>query len=517
MQKNLYQHFYSVLYILSIMIYFLNFLIQNQIIFSFTDSYGIISKMNILFWVGYLILIFLIYFQFKYFEEINENLVYLTLLLLVTYLISTPFFYEHLARFEDTWGHSYLVQEIFKTGEVKQNISPYEDFPGSLLFYGVLFQGFPYYLMKFFPPILYFVGIAVVYMLFKLLFNPKISFLSAVFYMFFNWTVEDNHISPQFLMLFIFFIFLYITIKLFKKWKIKEGLILITLFSFVIVFSHTGTPIFLILILVSTYLLCKKHRKILLPIIIILTTIFLLYSLYTVTLNGYVDQIKNFFTLLYSSNIFSRVSERFVSNTLSREIFIDCRLAITAFSILAGLAGIILLYTRKYTLEAKFFFAWSFCMLAFSFFVGIILKGEFYERFVLISSLPLAGLTVYALNGLKSSAIFLIILLLISPLYFVAKYGNEYFESISSEKLQTDCFHDNFNSNCEDEQKIVDTGLYYDIADLGKKLTVTREETLISMMYLGKSKGEIEDMIRSTEYGQMLDRIYSTYSSTVFR
>lgn len=517
------QKFYSILYILSLIIFFLNFLIQNQIVFSFEDVYGLIFKMNWLFWVGYFILITLIYFQFKYFEKIDEKFVYFTLFLLVLYLIATPFFYEHLPRFEDTWGHSYFVSQIFYYGKINNGLSGYENFPGSFLFYGVLFQDIPYFIMKLSPFIFYFIGMIIIYVLFRLIISSKVSFLTSVFYMFFNWTVEDNHLSPQFLFILIYFVFLYIIVKSFKTWRnkkniLEKNLLLTTLFSFVIIFSHPGTSIFLLLILISLYILCKEFRKILLPVIIIHLSIFLIYNFYLGVLNGYLQYIKDFVNLLVPNKSFSQVSQRFVLNIFSRNLFLTSRLLITIFSVLIGLCGIILLYLKKSTLGARFFLAWSFCMLVFSIFVGLVLKGEYYERFVLISSLPLAALTAYFLNDLKHGAIIvLIILLLISPLYFVAKYGNEAFESISSEKLQADCFNNNFYSNCEDRQEIVNSA-FYQLSSFGKRsFSISREEIMANMISLGKDRNEIEMMIRDIAYNQTLDRIYSTYSSAVFR
>lgn len=521
---NRYKKIYTTLFTCSLLLFLVSTLIQSPLIFSYSDSYGILFKMNWIFWLGYATLLILIYFQFRYFEKIDEKFVYLILLLQVIYLIGTPFFQEHLARFEDTWTHSYLVQEIFESGKVRNDIDIYENYPGAFLFFGVLFQDFPYHAMKFFPPLFYFVEIIVVYLLFKVLFNPRISFLSSTFYMFFNWTVEDNHISPQFLILFIFFLFLYVTVKFLRNWKkekhssVRKGLLLTTLFGFAIVFSHPGTPIFLLLILISVYILCKKFRKILLPLILINISIFLIYNFYLGTFNGYVDLLRNFFSLLYSGRSYSNISQRFVSNILSRNIFIASRLIITTFSVIVGLVGILSLYLKKDSLGAKFFLAWSFCMLVFSFFVGVVLKGEYYERFVLISSLPLAGLAAYFLSEFKYSKIILMILLIISPLYFIAKYGNEALESISAEKLQADCFDHSFYSDCEDRQEIVNTLLNFDLSELGERyFAVTREDVIASMIFLEKNKTEVENTIRNIEYNKTLDRVYSTYSSTVFR
>ena len=103
------QRIYPILYISSLILFLVNFLIQGQIIFTYSDFYGILFKMDWIFWLGYIVLIILIYFHFKNFKYIDEKFVYFTLLLLVLYLIGTPFFYEHLARFEDTWGHSFLT------------------------------------------------------------------------------------------------------------------------------------------------------------------------------------------------------------------------------------------------------------------------------------------------------------------------------------------------------------------------------------------------------------------------
>ena len=504
---------YAVLFTCSLLSFLISFLIQYPIVFSYSDYYGIIFKMGAIYWAGYILLIVLIYFNYTNFESIDEKFVYLTLSLLVIYLIGTPFFFEYLPRFEDTWSHSFLAQEMFGEGRVITNLSDYEQYPGSFLFFGLLFQIIPsYYVMKFLTPFIYFFGVIFVYSLFKYLFDARISFLASILYVFFNWTVEDNHLSPQFLTLYLYFFFMMALAKILSnpKKNMKKYIIIISLLSISIVISHPGTPIFLFLILGSMILLVDRFRNILLPVSTLLIIVFLVYHVFQTTILGsYWGMIENFIQALLEGTLFSRASMRFSASLLSRQIFLLSRIGITIFSILIGLLGIYMIYKRGDKVGAKFFISWSFSMLFFTIFVGLSLEGEYYEKFVLISSLPFAGIGAYFLRNFKNGAFFLMILLLISPFYFIAKYGNEAIESESLEKLKVDCFSYEFKDDCEERQKIVDSQLHWDLNFFGDiDFTVTREEIMANSIFYGKDIATSQELINERFSG--MDRIYSS-------
>jgi len=507
---------YTIIFTSSLLLFLISFLIQYPLVFSYSDYYGILFKMGWIYWLGYFLLIILIYFNFANFENIDGRFVYLSLLLFVIYLIGTPFFFEYLPRFEDTWSHSFLAQEMFEKERVMTRLSDYEQYPGSFLFFGLLFQIIPsYYVMKFFTPFLYFFGILVVYSLFKYLVNEKISFLASILYVFFNWTVEDNHISPQFLSLYLYFFFMMALTKILSKPRknMKSYTIIISLLSILMVISHPGTPIFLFLILCLMILLCDEFRGILLPITTLLVIVFFAYHIFQTTILGsYLEMIENFIQALMEGTLFSRASMRFSAGLLSRKIFIFSRLGITIFSILLGSLGIYFAYIKWYKLGAKFFFSWAFSMILFTTFVGLSLKGEYYEKFVLIASLPLAGVGAYYFKNIKNSAILLMILLLISPFYFIAKYGNEAIESESLEKLKADCFTYELKNDCEERQKIVDSQLHWDLKFFGDAdFTVTREEIMANSIFYGRDVKTAQKLINERFYG--FDRIYSTNSA----
>lgn len=504
---------YTVIFTCSLLLFFISFLIQYPLVFSYSDYYGLLFKMNGIYWIGYILLLILIYFHFVNFKRIDKKFVHLTLLLFIIYLIGTPYFFEHLPRFEDTWSHSFLTQEMFEKEKVILGLASYEQYPGSYLFFGLLFQIIPsYYVMKFFTPFLYFFGIVIVYSLFKYTFNERISFLGSIFYVFFNWTIEDNHISPQFLTLYLYFFFMLVLIKILSKSKknMKSYGIIISLLSIIIVFSHPGIPIFLFLILGSTILLCDKFRNILLPITAFLAIIFIVYHVFQTTAFGsYLEMIENFIQALLEGTLFSRASMRFSTSLLSRKIFLFSRVGITIFSICLGLLGLFMTYKKGYKIGAKFFFSWSFSMILFTVFVGLSLEGEYYEKFALISSLPLAGIGAYCFNNFKNGAILLMILLLISPLYFIGKYGNEAIESESLEKLKVDCFYLEYKGDCEERQKIVNSKLDWDLKYFGfVDFTVTREEIMAHSIFYGKDVETAQNSLNTPFYD--LDRIYST-------
>lgn len=516
------QKIYSILFISSLILFLISFLIQSPLMFTYSDYYGILLKMNWIYWLGFILLLVLISFQFSNFNFIDKRYVYLTLFLLIVYLIATPFLYETLPRFEDTWGHSFLAQEIFADKKVEHGISAYEQYPGSVLFYGSLFQLIPsYYVMKFLPPIFYIFGILIIYSLFKRILNEKTAFLIAILYMFFNWTVEDNHLSPQFLILNLYFLFIFIMVKLIdEKNNRKKYFLTLVFLGTIIVFSHPLTPIFLLFIMGSVFVLCKEYRRKMLPLIIILLIIFTTYEASRTTIfNSIIQYTKNFIEVLTHGLNLQTATQRFGTTFLSRQIFLDSRVGITLASMLLGSFGVIAMCRKKFKTEAKFFVGWAFALVPFLIFVGLTVKGEFYERFALISSLPLAVLAAYFFNEYKIKfGMILVFLLLLSPFYFIGKYGNEAFESISIEKLKANCFSYEFDSNCIENSKVVDSPLNYDIGNLGKSyFVVSREQIIYSSMLYGESVSDITDSINTIVKEYNLDRIYSTGTSSVYR
>ncbi len=503
---------YTIIFTSSLLLFLVSFLIQYPIVFSSTDHYGILFKMSWIYWLGYILLIILIYYNFSNFDKIDKKFIYLTFLLFIIYLIGTPFLFEYLPRFEDTWSHSFLSQEMFENEKVIIGLSDYEQYPGSFLFFGLLFQIIPpYYVMKFFTPFLYFIGLLIVYSLFKYLFNEKISFLASILYVFFNWTIEDNHICPQFLTLYLYFFFMLALTKILSKPRknMKSYVIITSLLSFLIVISHPGTPIFLFLILGSMIIFCEEFRGKLLPLTAFLLTVFIVYHVFQTTILGsYFEMIENFFQSLAQGTLFSRASMRFTTGLISRKIFLLSRFGITIFSVLLGLLGMFIAYVRWHKLGARFFFSWAFSMLVFTIFVGLSLEGEYYEKFVLVASLPLAGIGAYFFKDIKDSTVILIILLLISPFYFIAKYGNEAIESESLQKLKVDCFSYELKNDCEQRQKIVDSQLHWDTKFFGEiDFTVTREEIMANSIFYDNDIKTSQRLI--DERFQGLDRIYS--------
>jgi hypothetical protein len=482
--------------------------------------------MSPIFWIGYLILLILITFQFINFDKLDQRFVCLTLLLLVIYLIGTPFFYEYLARFTDAWSHSYLAQKMFETGRVVNYLNSYEEHPGSFLLFGAVFQEFPsYFILRFFVPIFYIIGVVAIYLIFKRFFNAKVSFLASALYLFFNWTVEDNHLSPQFLVLNLYLVFMLVLIKFLGASKKDKMPYLFFLFLLVpvIVFSHPLTPIFMILILGSVLLLCKKTRSLeFFSVFLFLVLAFTGYTIYnyykSIYPSLYVIYIERFFDALISGG-YSGATERFATTSLSRMIFLSSRVGITIFSLFIGIMGIYLLRKRNYKAESSVFIAWVFSMLLFTIFVGLSIKGEFYERFVLISSLPLAAVGAYFINESRiSKAIILIILLVISPIYFIAKYGNEGFESLSLEKVNADCFAYKFSDSCINEQEIIQTEInpYYSHSGFTVS-AVSREDVMATSASKNMRQEDVVAGIEKIANDKMLDKIYSSNNAAVYK
>jgi len=526
-----YQRIYSLLFFSSLLLFLVNYIIQGQLLFTYFDYYGIIFKMGWAYWLGYILLLILVSYHYTNFEHIDSRYVYLSLFLMVTYFIATPFLYESLPRFEDTWGHSFLAQEIFGSKRVNIGISIYEQYPGSILFYGLLFHFIPsYYVMKFFPPLFYYVGILVVYVLFKELFsfkgtsNAKIAFLIPIIYMFFNWTVEDNHISPQFLILNLYFLFMLLSVKfLYGEKDRKKYFVALTLLGTVIVLSHPFTPIFLLFILASVYVLCKELRARIIPIAVMLAAIFVVHSMYYTTIFDItMDYSKNFIDVLMHGLKFESVAHRLESTIVSRQVFLSSRIGITLMSVILGLAGAVVMRTGKdkatKKTTANFLLGWSFSLVPFLLFVALAVRGEFYERFALISSLPLAALTVYLFNEYEINfSTLLIFLLLLSPFYFIGKYGNEAFESVSVEKLMANCFSYEFYSRCAEDFRIVDSPLNYDIENLNKfRFVTSREEIMAGVVFNNKDIESVSSLIYDIVEEYKLHRIYSTSEASVF-
>lgn len=507
---------YSVLLLLSLLLFLSNILIQGPIVFTYNDNYGILFKMGWVHWAGYITSILLVFYHYVRFGNLNSKYVFLTLSLLVLYLIGTPIFYETLPRFEDTWSHSFLAQKMYETGKVKSTGLRYETYPGSFLFYGLLFNFLPnFYVMKFLPILLYILSAVIIFLTFKGMINAKTAFLIVIFYMLFNWTVEDNHISPQFLMLNLYFLFMFATIKIFDRTKKKKeyGFVIILL-SLAIVFSHVFTPVFIALILMFTFVLCKNLRKLALPILVLVIVLLLVHETYLATtlksLIVYMKGLKDIFSI---GSMYKNAIYRFAgAESLSRQVFLGSRLTILALSVTLGAMGIRALSKKKYKTGARFIFAWSFSLIPFLILMFLVLKGEFAERFALVSSLPLSVASAYFFTHQKSKLLILIFLLVLSPLYFVSKYGNEAFESESLEKLKVDCFVSFFDSNCDEDFIVIDSPLHYDIENLGEThFAVSREEIMSARIYNSyEIDGNVFDFIDKIENERKLNRIYST-------
>jgi hypothetical protein len=513
---------YLVIYFSSLIIFALNILLQGNIYFSYYDSLGLILKMSPIFWLGYILLLILIYFHFVNFDKINKNFVYLTFILLTIYLIGTPVFLEYLPRYQDTWSHSFLANEIYEKGKINNGISYYEEYPGSFLLYGLLFQILPRYAtMKFFPLFIYALGLISIYLIFKYIFNEKISFLATVLYTFFNWTAEDHHISPQFLTLYMYFLFMLVFVKLLNADRSEKKPYFFTalLFIPIIVFSHPGTPFFLILILSSILLLCKKFRGISLYSIIAFLVIFsLTYDLYqSKTLSLYVPHVKDFFRTLLSGEL-SSATKRFVTNQINRQIFLFSRMEIVGIFILFGVIGIYRFIKESYDTGAKFFIGWAFSMLILTIFVGLALEGEFYEKFVMIASLPLAAATAYSIIKFKfSKHLILVLLIILLPSILIAKYGNEKFESISVETLNTECFDKKFNTGCNEKQEIIDITSSFYLKYFGHlDLTITKQEIAGISIFENKNFADVISYVNNYAKENKLDKIYSTHLSGVY-
>jgi hypothetical protein len=467
-------------------------------------------------------MLILVCLQIKYFEKINKNYTFFTLTLLTIYLIGTSFFYEYLPRFEDTWAHSYIAQEMLRNKKVNIGLSIYEEYPGSFLFYGLMFEFLPkYFVLKFFPPLLYIIGLLSIYLLTKNLINNKLALLTPVFYVFFNWTIEDNHISPQFLNLHLYFLLMLVLIKFLmeKKNKIKY-LFIITLFATTIVFSHPLTPMFLILILGSVLILARKLRKDIFPVFVIILILYLTYEIYrTTTFNYIIDYLKNFFQIIISRPSLESATSRFRGlSFLYRQIIFGSKVFLTIFSIIFGFLGSLLLRKKGFGTTANFFFAWAFSMIPFVVIMSQIVEGEFYERFILIASLPLGFLTAYILEqGKFRVRTILIILLVLTIPYFLSKHGNEAFQSESLEKLKVDCFSFEFGTDCEEKMEIVGSPLNWDIENLGKThFGISREEIMASSIYNDKDLDAVFNQIEKQSETNKLNRVYSTDEAAAY-
>jgi hypothetical protein len=150
MERN--EIIYSLIFVFSLLLFLLNYLLQAPLSFGYSDSFGLIGKMGIVFWIGCLGMLILIYYHFSNFEKIGEKYILLSFCLVIIYLVGPPIFYEFLPRFEDSWTHSYLATRIYEAKKVFSTENDYEQYPGSFLFYGLLFEFIPIYMIIFNSP-----------------------------------------------------------------------------------------------------------------------------------------------------------------------------------------------------------------------------------------------------------------------------------------------------------------------------------------------------------------------------
>jgi hypothetical protein len=305
-----------------------------------------------------------------------------------------------------------------------------------------------------------------------------------------------------------------------KEVNKKNYLAILMLIIPVIVFSHPGTPLFLMLILISTFIICKKFRT---PtfgfVIMFLLTSFLLYNInQSKTFESNIAYIKKFLEIISTGRL-PNMAYRFGGAFLERHVFLVNRTILTSLSLFLGSTGIFYMYRRKFNTAAKFFFSWSFSILLFVLFVGFVLRGEYYERFVMISSLPLAASGAYFLGNVKlSKTLFIPLLIFLSISYFIAKYGNEAFESVSSEKLRADCFYYTSHTYCEELQEVVDTRLYTNLDDFGTTyFHMSREKIMFQAILLNKNLEDVIEAVNIIASNLRLDRVYSNYNAWIYR
>jgi len=508
---------YPIIFIFSISVFLLNYLIQGPISFGYSDNYGLITKMSFVYWIGYLGMIILIYYHFTNFKKIPEIYVLTSLSLIVIYFIGTPFFYETLPRFEDSWFHSYLAEQIYEKGKVASTGNIYEQYPGTFLYYGLLFNYIPSYaVMKIIPILFYIIGVTVIFLTFRELDGPRTAFLITILYMFFNWTVEDNHLSPQFLMLNLYIMFMFILIKGLKSKKTRFYWVIIVVMALTFSFSHLFTQIFIILTLGITVLLVKKLRKGVLPVLVLFVVIFLIHeTFFTIIMKQFVRDVITTIQDFSPDSFFSSAGSRVGGDTLSRKIFVISRLGILGLSLILGIIGIYKMYKKGLKIESKFIFGWAFSLIPFLVLIFFVSRGEFAERFSLVSSLPLAVGAAFLLNNKKYRILVLVLLLVLSPVYFIAKYGNEAYESKSFQRLRADCYSLYFELECEKNYTLMHSPLDYDFNSLGEThFTVTREEVMAASIYGNySSTQEIMELIEWLEEERNLHRVYSTDES----
>jgi hypothetical protein len=267
-------------------------------------------------------------------------------------------------------------------------------------------------------------------------------------------------------------------------------------------------------------ILTGKLRKKILPVFIIVLAIYLAYELQRSTTFFYIiDYLKNFIQILMSRPSLETATSRFAGlSFLNRQIIFGSKMFLTSFFVIFGLWCILLLRKKKFGTESNFFFAWAFSMIPFILVMSQIFKGEFYERFVLIASLPFGFLTAYALEHykFKISTIFIILLILTIP-YFLGKHGNEAFQSESLQKLNVDCFISRLSTDCEDKMEIVGSPLNWDIENLGKThFGISREEIMAASIYNDKSLQTIFNLIEKQAEINKLNRVYSTNEAAAY-
>jgi hypothetical protein len=239
---------------------------------------------------------------------------------------------------------------------------------------------------------------------------------------------------------------------------------------------------------------------------------------FTSTFDYIKESTTNFIEVILYGSKLENVVNRFGATLLSRQIFLASRIGITFVSVILGIMGIIVMRMKKYKIESNFFLAWAFSLIPFMIFAGLVMKGEFYERFALVSSVPLAVSTVYFFKEYRINfIIILVFLLILSPFYFVGKYGNEAYESISMERMGVNCYSYELNSDCAKNYKIIDNSLK-SYEDFGKThFVISREEIMSNSIFYNKDVNTITDSINARIEEYKLNRIYSTNTASFYR
>ncbi len=440
-----YERFFKYLLpIISFLIWFYVVATQELIL---TDL-GIIESLSVWF-----IAVLLLQISFFYVLLKNEDrkILWVHTCLIIIYLFFTITLLEGTPRMNNSWDKYGFTDYILRNNAINPREMWYHNWPSTHIFSATLVKitNIPSdTYMLYFPIMVHMLLLPVLVVVFRRFFDDHRKVWIAVWVFYYaNW-VNQDHFTAQHFGLLLLVIDFAILMMIFhqkdpKNQYILIGLLLIT--SLITILAHLLTTIVYVLMLIVIGLRYKRHllmsKRTLLYISSIVAIIFSMVVFFASGILSYWINQYNFSLDILWRSIADYTSRVLEGNAGHRVVVITRIIYTTIFILLALIGTLSLMHTddkkkllqkirsfilEKYIEEKRMVTnMWLLIVCAAVPIIFITYGGEILQRFFLFSILPVSILIGINFNKKRFIAITIVLLLLATPFYIIAHYGNE--------------------------------------------------------------------------------------------